>query len=475
MRHARPSETRKRIAIGAAMTATGGIVLPLVSATTANSATVSTWDKVAACESSGNWAINTGNTFYGGLQFTLPSWAAAGGTKYASRPDLASKHDQIVTAEVLLNMQGPGAWPVCGPKAGLVNDNVDPYATAPAPKPVPKPVPAPNPVPATYTVKSGDWLSTIARVQMGAANKWKELYAANKTVIGSNPNRIFPGQRLAIPGSNSPATKPADDNFTSAVLRLTNAERAKAGLKPLVLGPKTTAAAQGWADSMAKTGRMEHGDTGSRLGGLGSGWGENIAEGYSTPAEVMAGWMSSPGHRANILTAKFTTMGVGLTTDSKGRAWWVQDFVTVAQGAAQAPSADYVKPCSGPVTQSFGNPSAGYALGWHTGTDFGCTSGTSVRAAAAGVVVGSDTSSAYGTNVQIRHADGKYTLYAHLSSKTVTVGQKLSAGTVIGTVGNSGTHSSGPHLHLELRIAPVFAAGNFLNPVTWLRSHGVNV
>lgn len=69
------------------------------------------WNTIAQKEASGNWSANTGNGFYGGLQFTQPSWDAAGGTQYAPRADLASPYQQALTAEQLLQMQGPGAWP----------------------------------------------------------------------------------------------------------------------------------------------------------------------------------------------------------------------------------------------------------------------------------------------------------------------------------------------------------------------------
>src|SRR5699024_5993898 len=86
---------------------------PASSAGTAANA-ASGWDEVAACESGGDWSINTGNGYYGGLQFSQESWEAVGGTQYAERADLASKDQQIAAAEVLLAEQGPGAWPTCG-------------------------------------------------------------------------------------------------------------------------------------------------------------------------------------------------------------------------------------------------------------------------------------------------------------------------------------------------------------------------
>lgn len=108
-----------------------GIILTAAQAP-AQAASVSTWDKVAACESSGDWHINTGNGFYGGLQFTSSTWAAYGGRAYAPRADLATKHEQIMIAEKVLKGQGPGAWPVCSVKAGLTRGGPAPYTSGTA-------------------------------------------------------------------------------------------------------------------------------------------------------------------------------------------------------------------------------------------------------------------------------------------------------------------------------------------------------
>ena len=75
-----------------------------------------TWDRLAQCESGGNWQINTGNGYYGGLQFALSSWRAVGGSGY---PHNASKAEQIRRAELLLQRQGWGAWPACSSRLGL--------------------------------------------------------------------------------------------------------------------------------------------------------------------------------------------------------------------------------------------------------------------------------------------------------------------------------------------------------------------
>ncbi len=79
----------------------------------------SIWDALASCEAGGNWAINTGNGFYGGVQFDQNTWERSGGLQYAPRADLASKDEQIAIATVTQQRQGWGAWPVCSVRAGL--------------------------------------------------------------------------------------------------------------------------------------------------------------------------------------------------------------------------------------------------------------------------------------------------------------------------------------------------------------------
>ncbi len=100
-----------RTTFGLATIAGALAVAPMVlGAGTANADSVN-WDAVANCESGGNWAINTGNGYYGGLQFTQSTWTANGGT---GSPHNASREEQIRVAENVLHSQGIGAWPVCG-------------------------------------------------------------------------------------------------------------------------------------------------------------------------------------------------------------------------------------------------------------------------------------------------------------------------------------------------------------------------
>ncbi|CAN5354567.1 hypothetical protein BH09PAT4_BH09PAT4_04140 [soil metagenome] len=79
----------------------------------------SAWDRIAACESGGNWHINTGNGYYGGLQFSSSTWLGHGGGAYAARADLATREQQIAVAKKVQAGQGWGAWPVCSYKAGV--------------------------------------------------------------------------------------------------------------------------------------------------------------------------------------------------------------------------------------------------------------------------------------------------------------------------------------------------------------------
>ncbi|MEV6466889.1 transglycosylase family protein [Kitasatospora sp. NPDC004745] len=116
-RHRRRTQAEKAIAV--AGVAGVGLAMPILTATGASAAPASAWDSVAQCESGGNWSINTGNGFYGGLQFTSGTWKAYGGTAYAPQANQASKGQQIAVAEKVLASQGPGAWPVCSQKAGL--------------------------------------------------------------------------------------------------------------------------------------------------------------------------------------------------------------------------------------------------------------------------------------------------------------------------------------------------------------------
>ena len=239
----------------AAALAIGGAVAATMSMPAANAVDGATWDALAQCESGGNWSINTGNGFYGGLQFTQQSWNGVG---MSGSPATATRAQQIEAGERLLAIQGWGAWPACSAKLGLYGKTgaaptyTEPTTTvaaqsqtqqtytapaaqaapaAPAAQAAPAAVEAPAapaapvapaapaveapaapaaapaveaPVAAapkaaagTYTVVPGDSLSLIAS-KLGVAGGYQAIAAANTDII-YNVDLIFPGQVLTIP------------------------------------------------------------------------------------------------------------------------------------------------------------------------------------------------------------------------------------------------------------------------------------
>jgi len=194
-----------RIAVGLAAAGTAGAAALLGSPSAANASV--NWDAVAQCESGGNWHINTGNGYYGGLQFNRSTWTAYGGTRYASTADRASRAQQIAIAQKVLGGQGIGAWPVCGKKAGSARHytarTVEHQATTKTHRSSTyhakhrKATVAAKATGATYVVRSGDTLAKIASAH-GVKGGWRALYQLNQNEVGGNPNLIFPGQKLAL-------------------------------------------------------------------------------------------------------------------------------------------------------------------------------------------------------------------------------------------------------------------------------------
>ncbi|HEV7580368.1 MAG TPA: transglycosylase family protein [Mycobacterium sp.] len=162
-RHRKPTTSSvsvAKIAFTGAVLGGGSIAM----AGQAAAATDGEWDQVARCESGGNWGINTGNGYFGGVQFNAGTWASHGGGQYAPSAQLATRDQQIAVAERVLATQGRGAWPVCGsplsgasPRevlptpAGLdvpgLNGDPAPLAPPPADAPPPPPPPADPPAP----------------------------------------------------------------------------------------------------------------------------------------------------------------------------------------------------------------------------------------------------------------------------------------------------------------------------------------
>lgn len=212
----------------------------------ASAAPDSTWDAVAGCESGNNWSINTGNGYYGGLQFSQSTWEAYGGGEYASRADLATREEQIAVAEQTLAGQGWGAWACAyagggeGSTARSVDSSNDSEEAAPQAAAEQdyssddssnnwddstyeesnswddradrswhhdseesstwveetSTVTAGSAADGTYTVVSGDTLSGIAAAN-GVAGGWESLFSANSDII-ANADLIYPGQVLRL-------------------------------------------------------------------------------------------------------------------------------------------------------------------------------------------------------------------------------------------------------------------------------------
>ncbi|MGW6717702.1 transglycosylase family protein [Streptomyces sp. NPDC054995] len=419
-----------------------GIALPLIAAASAGAASGEVWEKVAACESSGNWAVNTGNGYYGGLQFSGSTWAAFGGTQYAPRADLATRDQQIAIAEKVLDGQGPGAWPTCSVRAGLTRGGDAPEITpgsgtdaqsagnrpvqASAPQSAPPKRPQTRPAAATpthvpgkreaYTVSSGDSLSGIASAQR-VRGGWQGLYAANRTVVGDDPNLIFPGQRLSLDGSRAPK---AGDGTSSG----------KAAPKPSTAAPGADKADQRKAEP------------------------EKAAPKQQAPKK------EAPKERA---------------PEKKAPKEEAPKQAPPKKEQSAPERAVKHSGFSSPVAAGTGTPyrqAGSWSSGYHTGVDFPVPTGTSVKSVAPGRVVSAGWAGAYGYEVVIRHNDGKYSQYAHLSALHVRAGQSVSGGQRIARSGSTG-NSTGPHLHFEIRTGPGY--GSDVDPLAYLRAGGVRV
>jgi len=220
-KHRRPSKATRAAALAGV---TGvAIAAPLMAAGNASAATASEWDKVAQCESGGNWSINTGNGYYGGLQFSASTWAAYGGTAYAPQANQASKAQQIAVAEKVLAAQGKGAWPVCGTglsgaayNGGSASGSSSSSSSSsshsseqsasrsterPTVKKSTKTVTTPTGKKVKkgdgeYKVVKGDTLSSIAE-KHGVKGGWQKLFKLNKDIV-SDANLIYPGQQLHL-------------------------------------------------------------------------------------------------------------------------------------------------------------------------------------------------------------------------------------------------------------------------------------
>ncbi|MEU9984328.1 transglycosylase family protein [Streptomyces sp. NPDC050856] len=389
------------------VTASGaGMALPLIGAGTAHAASDDVWEKVAACESTNDWRVNTGNGYYGGLQFSQSTWEAYGGTRYAPRADLATKDQQIAVAEKVLKGQGPRAWPTCSGEAGLVRGGDAPgstpehrtqfrsVATQRAETAKPTDVPTRR---ESYTVARGDSLSGIADEQR-VRGGWRSLYTQNRSVIGDDPDLIIPGQRLSLRGpaaKPAPAAEPAPRRTAPAVKPEPRPATAKPQPRPATAKPQPR----------------------------------------PKPKPE-----SRPASRS--------------------------------ESRPQSPARAFSAPVDAGPSTAYRTSGSSWSSGYHTGVDFAVPTGTAVRAVASGRVVSAGWGGAYGYQVVIRHHDGRYSQYAHLSALAVREGQSVNSGQRIARSGSTG-NSTGPHLHFEVRTGPGY--GSDIDPLAYLRARGVRL
>jgi LysM repeat protein len=189
----RPRTSKGRSLLRLAVVGAVAAGTPLALAGTANAAPESAWDRLAQCESGGNWGTNTGNGYYGGIQFNPSTWRAHGGS---GMPHQASKAEQIAVAERTLAAQGWNAWPACSRKMGLRGHAAEPgKAAAPAKAaPVAKASAPAKASGGNYTVKSGDTLSKIAKAH---DTTWQALFEANRGRL-SSPNVLKVGATISV-------------------------------------------------------------------------------------------------------------------------------------------------------------------------------------------------------------------------------------------------------------------------------------
>ncbi|MCH6163624.1 transglycosylase family protein [Streptomyces marispadix] len=454
------SRTSLKVTAGGA-----GVALPLVGAQLVHAAPDDAWQKVAACESGGDWDVNTGNGYFGGLQFSQSTWEAYGGTAYAPRADLATKGQQIAVAEKVLARQGAGAWPACGPRAGLsrkaaqprsLRETTDTEHTTPKqragdgtdrdrPPAAEKQQAASGKQAAsaertdeetraeraeraradrskqatTYEVVGGDSLSAIAE-EHGVKGGWPGLYERNRETVGGDPDLILPGQRLRLDG-----TRHAEEPRTEAGKRRSGdgtAEKTERKAEPDSARKSGEKATQ----KSARTSADRHAD--------------GSADRSAAKPE------HADGQRAE----------------------------RKAKSPARKPASGAVSaPVSG-VAPSTAYRAAGgsWSSGHHTGVDFPVPTGTSVKAVSAARVVSAGWADAYGYEVVLRHRDGKYSQYGHLSAISVRAGQSVQPGQRLGRSGSTG-NATGPHLHFEIRTGPGY--GTDIDPLGYLRGRGVRL
>jgi nucleoid-associated protein YgaU len=448
-KHRAPVDNTARRRLVKAGVAVGAGAVPVIAPlhpVDAQAVSDSSWDKLAHCESTGNWGINTGNGFFGGLQFDIGTWNTYKGVLGSGAPDRAdhaSRAQQIAVAEATLadrvrrfGLEKAWAmtWPACSAKTGIRGElpgarNIPEPAPVPAAAVVPAPVapapPPPPPAPAPvsngevvhHIVKPGDWLSRLAQhygecgPDADMATCWHAAYERNKAVIGGNPDHIEPGMDLVFQA------------------------------------PGTSVAVADGAQPMASTYTVQRGDTLSQ-----------IAKQFGLPM-------------SDLYNANRDIIGGNPALISTGQVLRLQGSQAPA-GQAAAPPVSHAAPFAAPldsmiVTQAFKGDA-------HQGVDLRAARGTPGYAVMDCDVVESEPASGFGLWTICRATvDGMVVdfVYGHMDRLLAKVGDHFKAGEQIINTGQNGI-VQGPHLHFEVWIGGRYK-GHPVDPVGWLRAHGV--
>ena len=265
----------------------------------------------------------------------------------------------------------------------------------------------------SYTVARGDSMSVIASTEQ-VRGGWQRLYAANRQVVGDDPDLILPGQRLSLD-----------------VAKATGTAR-----KPAAAAPKRAA--------------------------------ESVAEAQAEPAPKRS---AAPAAKPRQEPKQEPKREAKQQPKQEAK----QQPKKSARSDRSSDRAEKQSGLTAPVAARTGTPyhqSGSWASGYHTGVDFPVPTGTSVKAVSAGKVVSAGWAGAYGYEVVIRHNDGRYSQYAHLSALHVRAGQQVAGGQRIARSGSTG-NSTGPHLHFEIRTGAGY--GSDIDPLAYLRAGGVKI
>ncbi|MFD8422665.1 LysM peptidoglycan-binding domain-containing M23 family metallopeptidase [Streptomyces sp. NPDC059466] len=195
---------------------------------------------------------------------------------------------------------------------------------------------------------------------------------------------------------------------------------------------------------------------------------------------VSGGWKKLYADNRAVVGGDPTRISPGLKLTIEGQSATAVAARPAAEAAtaaktttAKTADTGYTLPVEGAtIGTGYKVPGSMWSSGYHTGVDFVVPTGTTIRSVAAGTVVSAGWGGAYGNQVVVQHSDGRYSQYAHMSALSVSAGQTVTEGQQLGLSGATG-NVTGPHLHFEIRTTPAY--GSDVDPVAYLRSHGVVV